>query len=260
MLAMLKSSNRQTDQDSGSASRYNVTDMAERLKDASPHEIVEVAANTMPDRLAVVSSFGTESGILLKIVADVDQSLPILFLDTLWLFKETLAYRDTLIARLGLTDVRTITPSPSALSLRDAKQDLCFVDREACCGLRKVAALAKGLEPFDAWISGRKRYHGAERASLPVVETEGPRVKFNPLANVTSAELNSMFEVAGLPRHPLEAAGFTSVGCIPCTSRPNPGAPVRAGRWSGLTKTECGIHTVPLNASAAMTPSPLKCE
>src|SRR5271163_1972103 len=120
----------------------DATAFAKRLAAAGPAEIIEAATRALPGRLAVVSSFGTESAVLLKFVADVDRSLPILFLDTLWLFKETLAYRDRLAARLGLTDIRTITPSPSALALRDTKRDLCLRDRDACCAIRKVAPLA----------------------------------------------------------------------------------------------------------------------
>ena len=224
---------------------------AQRLAQASPREIIEAAARIMPDRLAVVSSFGTESAMLLKFVADVDPSLPVLFLDTLWLFKETLAYRDALVARLGLTDVRAITPSPSALALRDPKRELCFHDRDACCGIRKVDPLAKELTAFDGWLSGRKRYHGGERASLPVVEADGPRLKFNPLARLTRAEIDVAFAAAKLPRHPLQALGFSSVGCVPCTHRPRPGADVRDGRWVGLAKSECGIHAGPLPMPAS---------
>ena len=202
----------------------------------------------MPGRLAVVSSFGTESATLLKIVSDVDRSLPILFLNTLWLYKETLAYRDQLIAHLGLTDVRTIEPSPSALALQDPGKKLCFTDRDACCRIRKVDPLARELEPFDAWINGRKRFQGGDRAEIAVVEADGARLKFNPLANATPADLDELFESAKLPRHPLESLGFGSVGCIPCTSRSSAGAS-RAGRWSGLEKTECGIHTRALAAT-----------
>ena len=156
----------------------------------------------------MVSSFGTESAVLLKFVAEVDPSLPVLFLDTQWLFKETLAYRDALIARLGLTDVRTVTPSPSALALRDPKRDLAFRDRDACCEIRKVAPLAAELAGFDGWMSGRKRYHGGERAALPIVEEDGPRLKFNPLARLSRPELNAVFATAKLPRHPLESLGL----------------------------------------------------
>jgi phosphoadenosine phosphosulfate reductase len=219
---------------------------AAQLAQAGPHDIIAAAVRALGDRLAVVSSFGTESAVLLKFVAEVDPSLPVLFLDTLWLFKETLAYRDTLVARLGLTDVRTITPSPSALALRDAKRDLCFRDRDACCGIRKVDPLATELAGFGGWISGRKRYHGGERTALAAVEAEGPRLKFNPLARLTRAELDAAFTAADLPRHPLEAFGFTSVGCMPCTTRAAAGAAARDGRWGGLAKTECGIHNRPL--------------
>jgi phosphoadenosine phosphosulfate reductase len=232
------------------AAPHDASALAARLAQASPHDIIETALRTLPDRLAVVSSFGTESAVLLKFVADVDPSLPVLFLDTLWLFKETLSYRDTLVARLGLTDVRTITPSPSALGLRDAKRELCFRDRDACCGIRKVEPLAKELATFDGWISGRKRYQGGERASLAVVEADGPRLKFNPLARMTRAEFDVVFAAARLPRHPLEGLGFKSVGCVPCTHRPAAGAAMRDGRWSGLAKTECGIHTGPLPSPA----------
>lgn len=204
----------------------------------------------LPGRLAVVSSFGTKSAVLLKYVADVDRTLPILFLDTEWLFKETLAYRDALIDRLKLADVRTIAPSPSALAMRDPKRDLCFRDHDACCAIRKVAPLAQELTMFDGWISGRKRMHGGERSHLPVVETDGERLKFNPLARLTRGEINGVFASARLPRHPLEALGFTSVGCVPCTGRPAPGGDGRDGRWGGLVKTECGIHSGPLPAPA----------
>jgi len=230
--------------------RRDAAAFAKRLAQAGPRAIIAAAARAMPGRLAVVSSFGTESAVLLKFVADVDPSLPILFLDTQWLFKETLAYRDALVVHLRLTDVRTVTPSPSALALRDPKRNLCFRDREACCGIRKVAPLANELSAFDGWISGRKRYHGGERATLVVAEADGPRIKFNPLARMTRAELNAAFAAAELPRHPLEALGFSSVGCIPCTGRPAAGASVRGGRWGGLAKTECGIHAGPLPPSA----------
>jgi phosphoadenosine phosphosulfate reductase len=191
-----------------------------------------------------VSSFGTESVTLLKVMADVDPAIPVIFLDTGWLFEETLAYRDTLIATLGLKDVRSIKPAEETLSREDSDRDLWFSDPDACCRIRKVEPLARELKPFDAWLNGRKRFQGNSRAGIPVVEDDGARLKFNPFANVSREELEAIFARAKLPRHPLVASGFLSVGCMPCTSRTAEGEDERAGRWRGRAKTECGIHTM----------------
>ena len=217
--------------------------LSEKLADASPTEIVAEALRFVGrDRLAVASSFGIESATLLKIVADVEPSIPVLFLDTGWLFPETLAYRDTLIARLGLTDVRTITPSANQVAAQDPSRNLWSTDPDACCYLRKVEPLGEALGAFDAWINGRKRYQGGMRTAMPAVEVEGRRLKFNPLARVTPAQMVQMFKEWDLPRHALVSQGFTSVGCMPCTRRANPGDTARAGRWASSEKTECGIH------------------
>lgn len=215
------------------------------LRDASPAEIIAAALKTVGrDKLALVSSFGTESATLLKVMADVDPAIPVIFLDTGWLFEETLAYRDTLIATLGLKDVRSIRPAEETLSREDPDRDLWFSDPDACCRIRKVEPLARALKPFDAWLNGRKRFQGNSRADIPVVEDDGARLKFNPFANVSREELEAIFARAKLPRHPLVASGFLSVGCMPCTSRTAEGEDERAGRWRGRAKTECGIHTM----------------
>jgi phosphoadenosine phosphosulfate reductase len=224
---------------------------AAQLASANPYDIVEAAARALPGRLAVVSSIGTESAVFLKFVADVDLSLPVLFLDTLWLFKQTLAYRDLHVAHLGLKDVRTIAPSPSDLALRDPNSDLCFLDRDACCKVRKVAPLARQLEPLAGRISGRKDCHGDKRAGLAIVEADGRRLKFNPLVRLTAAEINAISAGADLPGRSQEAASFRSISYMPCTTRAMTGASVRDGRWTGLAKTECGIHTRALGAAAA---------
>src|SRR5262245_52820743 len=223
--------------------RMVTTALNRALDTASPAEIIDAAVHAVPHgKLAVVSSFGTESAVLLKYVADVDRSLPILFLDTGWLFPETLAYRDTIVERLGLTDVRTIKPDNGAVAKLDPNADLWSRDPDACCNLRKVAPLGAEMSAFDGWINGRKRFHGGERARLPLVEVEGSRLKFNPLANASPDELASVFDAAALPRHPLERHGSSSVGCMPCTSARRPGEGVRDGRWRGRGRTECGIH------------------
>jgi len=214
------------------------------LAQASPAQIVEAALRAVSrERLAVVSSFGTESAALLKVVADVDSAIPVVFLDTGWLFAETLAYRDTLIATLGLRDVRSIKPLADDLAQHDPDNELWFADPDACCRIRKVEPLKRALSPFKAWINGRKRFQGGARATIPVVEDDGARLKFNPFANVTREDVEAIYALAKLPAHPLVASGFRSVGCMPCTSRATADEDSRAGRWRGRAKTECGIHT-----------------
>lgn len=215
------------------------------LSHASPAQIVEAALNAVGrEQLAVVSSFGTESAALLKVVADVDPATPVVFLDTGWLFAETLAYRDTLIATLGLRDVRSIRPLADDLAQHDPDDELWFSDPDACCRIRKVEPLKRALSPFKAWINGRKRFQGGARAIIPVVEDDGARLKFNPLANVSAEDIAAIYALAKLPAHPLAASGFRSVGCMPCTSRATADEDSRAGRWRGRGKTECGIHTM----------------
>jgi len=214
------------------------------LREAAPEDIIAQALAVVGrDKLALVSSFGTESAALLKVMADVDPAIPVIFLDTGWLFEETLAYRDTLIAKLSLRDVRTIRPLEETLSREDSGRDLWFSDPDACCRIRKVEPLARALRPFAAWINGRKRFQSGLRATIPVVEQDGARLKFNPFANVSREEIEDIFKRADLPRHPLVASGYLSVGCMPCTSRTQPDEDARAGRWRGRPKTECGIHT-----------------
>jgi len=214
------------------------------LRTASPGAVIEAALKTIGrEHLALVSSFGTESAALLKVMADVDPAIPVIFLDTGWLFEETLAYRDTLIAALGLRDVRSIKPLEETLSREDPERELWFSNPDACCRIRKVEPLARALKPFSAWINGRKRFQGGVRADIAVVEQDGARLKFNPFANVSRAEIEAIYQTAKLPPHPLVASGFMSVGCMPCTSRTSADEDARAGRWRGRPKTECGIHT-----------------
>jgi phosphoadenosine phosphosulfate reductase len=225
------------------SSRADELDRA--LRAAAPAEVIAAALEAVGrDRLALVSSFGTESAALLKVMADVDPAIPVIFLDTGWLFEETLVYRDTLIETLGLRDVRSIRPAKQALDREDPERELWFSNPDACCRIRKVEPLARALAPFDGWINGRKRFQGGARAAISVVEADGSRLKFNPFANVSRQEIEAIYAQAKLPPHPLAAAGFLSVGCMLCTSRTSPDEDLRAGRWRGRPKTECGIHTM----------------
>jgi phosphoadenosine phosphosulfate reductase len=212
------------------------------LRHAHPRTVLESALETFGDKLALVSSFGAESAVLLDIASRVKRDIPVLFLDTGMLFGQTLDYRKQLTQRLGLSDVRDLRPHFHDLAVGDPDARLWQTDTDACCNLRKVVPLDAALSGFDAWITGRKRFHGGARLSLPVVEQSGRHIKFNPLANWTKADLDAYAAEHDLPAHPLVAQGFPSIGCWPCTQPADEGEEVRAGRWNGSNKTECGIH------------------
>ncbi len=212
------------------------------LRRAHPSTILTAAVETFGDRLALVSSFGAESAVLLHLAARVKPDIPVLFLDTGMLFGQTLDYRKTLAKRLGLTEVRDLRPQFQDLATADPEAKLHQTDTDACCHIRKVLPLDRALAEFDAWVTGRKRFHGGDRLALPVVEQAGEQLKFNPLANWGKAELDAYAAEHQLPVHPLVAQGFPSIGCWPCTEPAEEGEDVRAGRWKGLDKTECGIH------------------
>lgn len=197
-------------------------------------------------RVAVVSSFGTESAVLLDLVSRADPSVPVIFLDTGKMFQETLDYRDLLVERLGLRDVRSIQPDPAVIAAKDGTGLRWSYDPDGCCEIRKVVPLARAMQDLDASISGRKGFQAATRSSIARFELDGDRIKFNPLATWAKADLDAWFETRDLPRHPLEAKGYLSIGCAPCTSVVKPGEDPRAGRWRGWDKVECGIHGEPI--------------
>ncbi|MCX8474861.1 MAG: phosphoadenylyl-sulfate reductase [Sphingomonas sp.] len=206
-----------------------------------------VLGEHMVGDVAVVSSFGAESAALLHLIASIDPSVPVLFLETGKHFPETLAYRDLLVERLGLKDFRNLRPDPEVLAARDANELRWSFDPDGCCDIRKVVPLAKGLADFDATITGRKAFQASTRSALPRFEIDTSdtvgRLKVNPLADWTRADLDAYFAKHDLPAHPLVAQGYLSIGCAPCTSVVKPGEDPRAGRWRGWDKTECGIHT-----------------
>ncbi|HEY1753527.1 MAG TPA: phosphoadenylyl-sulfate reductase [Caulobacteraceae bacterium] len=213
------------------------------LRHAHPQAIIAKALEIYGDEVALVSSFGAESAVMLHLAASARPAIPVLFLDTGMLFGQTLDYRQQLAARLGLTDVRDLRPRFEDLAIRDPKADLWKTDTDGCCHIRKVIPLDAALGGFSAWITGRKRFHGGDRLRLPVVEATDGRLKFNPLANWTKADLDAYAAEHDLPEHPLVPFGYPSIGCWPCTSPVEEGSDVRSGRWAGSQKTECGIHT-----------------
>jgi len=196
-------------------------------------------------RVALVSSFGAESVVLLHLVSVIAPETPVLFIDTRLLFPETLDYQRQLAESLPLCDLRTIRAARPRLDVHDPDATLHRVDTDACCTLRKVEPLERALRDFDGWITGRKRYQGASREAVQFFEADGDtRIKVNPLAHWGRADLEEYMVENRLPRHPLVARGFASIGCAPCTTPVKPGEDPRAGRWRASEKTECGIHFV----------------
>jgi len=202
----------------------------------------ELLTGELRGRVAAVSSFGAESAVLLHLISQIDRDIPVIFLNTQKIFGETLAYRDELSERLGLTDLRVFRPDPHLLAAKDSTGLRWSYDPDGCCDLRKVQPLRRALAPFDAWISGRKGFQAGTRTLMPRFEEDEGRLKLNPLADWDKPRLDAWFEEHKLPRHPLEAEGYPSIGCAPCTSKVLPGEDPRAGRWRGWEKVECGIH------------------
>jgi phosphoadenosine phosphosulfate reductase len=232
--------------DSESAAR-----LAAAFAGMDPRSLIRlVVEDLFKGKTALVSSFGADSAVLLHMAADLDKNLPVIFIDTRVLFPETLAYRDELVALLGLTNVTTIWPRSDQLAREDPEDFLWAANPDRCCEIRKVLPLAEALQGYDAWISGRKRFQALSRDNLALFESEGGRIKINPLAHWTARSVLGYLETHALPRHPLVAKNYPSIGCIPCTSPVRPGEDARAGRWRGRHKVECGLHTLPFYAGA----------
>lgn len=234
-----------------------------RLREAyqglGAQDLLEVMIRSeFPGKIAVVSSFGAESAVLLHMVAEIDPTTPVIFLNTGKLFGETLRYRDRLQERLGLTDIRAAGPHPADLARKDPNGALWNADPDACCFIRKVLPLERALKGFEASITGRKRFQTNARAIMDPIEEEtvrgtgeagsatGTRFKINPLAFWGQEELETYTDTHRLPRHPLVKDGYLSIGCMPCTERVPEGGSYRDGRWVGRDKDECGIH-LPVN-------------
>lgn len=214
-----------------------------KYADATAEQILRgVLTDDFPGAVSLVSSFGTESAVLLHMAAQIDPDVDVVFINTGKLFGETLRYRDKLVGLLGLSRVRTVMPKSALVDASDAKGGLWTQNPDRCCYIRKVEPLARALKDVNVWVSGRKAFQAASRASLQVFEIADGRLKINPLARWTAADIAAYFKAHGLPHHSLEEDGYRSIGCMPCTSRVEDGEDARAGRWRGRDKNECGIH------------------
>ena len=221
-----------------------VAELNHRYRDQDTSDVLRHALHDpMIGPIALVSSFGAEAGVLLHMISAIDPTTPVIFIDTKMLFAETLDYQLKLTQELGLTDVRRISPTREAVFLRDSENLMHLHDRDACCALRKSEPLEGALAGFDAWISGRKRFQGGQRTTLELFEIDDDlRVKINPLAHWSREDVADYIAANNLPRHPLVAKRYRSIGCSPCTTPVGTGENDRAGRWRDDDKIECGIH------------------
>ncbi len=217
------------------------------FRGSSTTEMLEaVIRDSLAGDVTTVSSFGAESAVLLHVLAQIEPGLPVLFLDTGKHFPETIAYRDALVDRLGLTNLVVLTPDPAELAAKDETGLRWSYDPDGCCEIRKVRPLAKELAKYDASFTGRKAFQSQTRANLPRFEVDTSdahgRLKINPLIDWSAQDIAAYFAEHDLPRHPLVTQGYPSIGCAPCTNKVADGEDPRSGRWSGWDKTECGIH------------------
>ncbi len=220
----------------------NLNALVERYAGIEGRHLIRNVARDFSGRIAVLSSFGTESAVLLHMVSEVAPNLPVIFLDTEKLFPETLAYRDQLVSEFGLTNLKIWKPDQLDLLDEDPSGDLHQSSTDRCCHIRKTLPMERALSNFDVVISGRKRYHGATRQDLEFVSHQNGRLKVEPLAGFSALDLQNYMQAYHLPSHPLKLQGYRSIGCIPCTSLGGTDDNPRAGRWMGTEKTECGIH------------------
>ncbi|WP_152563657.1 phosphoadenylyl-sulfate reductase [Palleronia rufa] len=227
----------------GAADRARL--LSDRYEGAAAGDVLSAAIKReFPGRIGLVSSFGTEAVVLLHMVSRIDPFVPVIFLDTLKHFPETLGYRDRLSFELGLCNVQLIRPRRESLAAEDPDGTLSARKADLCCHVRKTVPMLHALRPLDCWITGRKRHQAATRATLGLFEAQDRWIKLNPLADWTPKMVSDYVRKHDLPEHPLKAQGFASVGCAPCTRPVAAGEDARAGRWAESEKTECGIHFV----------------
>ena len=208
-----------------------------------PYDILEKTINDIfKGKLVYVCSFGTESAVILHMISRIEKNLPILMLNTNFLFNETISYKDYILDKLNLKNFTELFPENSDLLSYDKKNILWKSNPDACCNIRKVLPLQKELKKYTTWISGKKGYQSDSRKKIMIFELINEKIVINPMANIKKEYISKYFKLHGLKKHPLYESGYHSVGCVHCTSKTiDPNEP-RSGRWSGNIKTECGIH------------------
>lgn len=235
-----------TDLVSANPSVWNAITCAEvnaRLEDASAEEIADWAVATFGTRLAVASSM--QDTILPHLFGKRLPGVDILFLETGYHFKETLETRERAAKAFPITVVNVMPRQTVEEQDAEFGKDLFARDPNLCCAMRKVDPLAGALKNYNAWVTGARRVDAATRSAMPVVTWDDKHglVKINPIAAWNDFQVEIYQTAHGLPRNPLVAQGYPSIGCEPCTRKVAAGEDPRSGRWAGMDKTECGIHT-----------------
>lgn len=227
----------------------NLPDLNERFERLSAPEILRWAWETFGAQVAASSSFQTQSVPLLHLIAQNCPDMPVIFLDTEFHFPETLQFRNELQERFNL-NIMNMRPVIGRGELETRYGvSLPQHDPDLCCYIHKVEPMQRALSGFRAWVNGTRRDQTEQRQRLAILEQlPSGLLKIQPMLNWTKTEINNYIETYNLPRHPLFGRGYRSIGCAPCT-QPSFTEDDRAGRWAGLDKTECGLHTGLMNAT-----------
>ncbi|HEU4354590.1 MAG TPA: phosphoadenylyl-sulfate reductase [Actinomycetota bacterium] len=220
----------------------------ERFETATPQEIVRWALEDSGiERIAVASAFQAEGTCVMHMASLVRPDVEVLFLETGFHFAETLAFKEQLAERLGLT----ITDLVGAFTVEQQQatfgERLYERDPGLCCDINKVRPMFEALQKLDAWVTAFRRDSSPTRATAPILdryelEPGRPMLKINPVAGWTRRDTWTYLKENDLPHNPLYDLGYASIGCAPCTRMRFDGEPERAGRWAGLSRWECGIH------------------
>ena len=227
-----------------SADLHLIQQQNQALETQSPQEVLRFALTAYFPHIVLASSFGAEDVALIDMLSRINAAVPILYLDTDFLFAETYATRDALVKRYGIAPIQVkslLTPEQQAAQFGDK---LWERQPDECCNQRKVEPLARALKPYKAWITGIRREQSARRATAKIIEWDSQfeLVKFNPLARWTNEDVWTYLKLYDVPYNPLHDQGYPSLGCTYCTRAVQPGEDPRAGRWAGFEKTECGLH------------------
>ncbi len=223
--------------------RELVSHMGAELELAPATDIIEWAAATFGERFCVTSSMG--DAVLAHLAAQVAPGVDVVFLDTGYHFVETIGTRDAVEATMDVNLITISTPLSVAEQDEQYGKDLYRTDPDLCCKLRKVQPLADSLANYDAWATGLRRAETRNRVIAPVIgwDAKKRKVKVSPIARWSDEDVERYIAENGVLVNPLTYDGYPSIGCWPCTRRVAPGDDPRSGRWAGMNKTECGIHT-----------------